>query len=256
MPDFWKYWERARKAAPGDRYRLFEEMVQKPHAAVYEGAFANAPIPPSEFVTAALNEVPRIETRMRALSGRLAADLPSELAAFRNAFPKFECSVPVYFLFSGGAFDGATRDVSGKTALMFGLDVIAKLDEQLSPLVVHELFHVYHGQVVPEDPETFSWGLWTEGLATYVSEGYDASYRSNVRDAIKDGTLMPLDGLTGQYGSELAIVYAVHAHAPARSTWQMPRAVRGRAATRASNEPTLLPRPSPARKIARMIENV
>jgi uncharacterized protein YjaZ len=52
---------------------------------------------------------------------------------------------------------------------MFGLDVIARLKEELSPLVVHELFHVYHGEVVADDPETFSWALWAEGLATYVS---------------------------------------------------------------------------------------
>ena len=77
--------------------------------------------------------------------------------------------MPVYFLFSGGAFDGATRDVSGNAALLFGLDVIARLNEELSPLVVHELFHVYHDEVVPEDPGTIAWGLWQEGLATYVS---------------------------------------------------------------------------------------
>ena len=81
----------------------------------------------------------------------------------------FDARCRCTFLFSGGAFDGATREVSGKTALLFGLDVIARLNEELSPLVVHELFHVYHGEAVSEDPETIAWGLWQEGLATYVS---------------------------------------------------------------------------------------
>ena len=169
MPVFWEYWERARDLGPADQFRLFEEMVQKPNAAVYEGAFSNAPKPPSDFVPGALAQVPELEMRMRALTAKLAADLPDELAAFRKAFPGFQCSVPVYFLVSGGAFDGATREVSGKTTLMFGLDVIARLNEELSPLVVHELFHVYHHEVVPDDPETVAWGLWSEGLATYVS---------------------------------------------------------------------------------------
>ena len=169
MPQFWEYWERAKGLDPSQQFRLFEEMVQKPNAAVYESAFHGAPKPPSEFVPKTLAQVPELETRMGELSRKLAADLPSELDAFRKAFPKFRCTVPVYFLFSGGAFDGATRDVSGKTALLFGLDVIARLNEELSPLVVHELFHVYHGEAVSEDPETIAWGLWQEGLATYVS---------------------------------------------------------------------------------------
>ena len=169
MPQFWAYWERAKSLDVAGQFRLFEEMVQKPNAAVYEGAFHGVPKPPSEFVPKALAQVPELETRMRNLSGKLAADLPDELDAFRKSFPNFRCSVPVYFLFSGGAFDGATRDVSGNAALLFGLDVIARLNEELSPLVVHELFHVYHDEVVPEDPGTIAWGLWQEGLATYVS---------------------------------------------------------------------------------------
>ena len=169
MPAFWSYWERARTAEPAEQLRLFQEMVEKPNAAVYAGAFHGTPIPPSEFVPKALAQVPELEASMRALSGKLARELPSELDAFRKTFPKFRCNVPVIFLFSGGAFDGATREISGETALMFGLDVIARLKEELSPLVVHELFHVYHGEVVPDDPGTVAWGLWQEGLATYVS---------------------------------------------------------------------------------------
>ncbi len=127
-----------------EQYRLFEELVRKPNAAVYEGVFHGVPKPPAEFVPKSLEGVPAIEASMRELSQRLSAELPAELDAFRKTFPRFQCSTPVYFLYSAGAFDGATRDVNGKTALMFGLDVIARLKEELSPLVVHELFHVYH----------------------------------------------------------------------------------------------------------------
>ena len=169
MPAFWRFWEKARALTAAEQYRLFETMVQEPNASVYEGAFHGASKPPAEFVPRALAGVPAIEAEMRELSGRLAADLPGELASFRQSFPAFRCSTPVYFLYSGGAFDGATREVGGKTALLFGLDVIARLKEGLSPLFAHELFHVYHGQVITEEPETFGWGLWQEGLATYVS---------------------------------------------------------------------------------------
>lgn len=169
MPEFWKFWESAQGKARAEQYRLFEELVRKPNAAVYEGVFHGVPKPPAEFVPKSLEGVPAIEASMRALSERLSAELPGELAAFRKTFPRFRCATPVYFLYSAGAFDGATRDVNGKSALMFGLDVIVRLKEELSPLVVHELFHVYHAEAVAEDPDTFGWALWAEGLATYVS---------------------------------------------------------------------------------------
>jgi hypothetical protein len=169
MLAFWSFWDRAKGEPVARQYELFVDLVQKPNAAVYQGVFAGAPKPPAEFVPDALAKVPELQARMRALSSRLAAELPRELDAFRKSFPGFQCSIPVYFVFSGGAFDGATREVSGKRALMFGLDVIARRNEELSPLFVHELFHVYHGQVVPDGPSTVSWGLWEEGLATYVS---------------------------------------------------------------------------------------
>ena len=38
-----------------------------------------------------------------------------------------------------------------------------------------------------------------EGLAVYQSEGYGASDRAAVEDAAKVGSLIPLDGLTGQF---------------------------------------------------------
>jgi hypothetical protein len=52
---------------------------------------------------------------------------------------------------------------------MFGIDTIARLKEPLSPLVIHELFHVYHAERIPKAPEVFYWQMWEEGLASYVS---------------------------------------------------------------------------------------
>jgi hypothetical protein len=169
MPAFWRFWEAARGQPSNEQYRLFEDLVRKPNRAVYEGVFEGARKAPADFVPTSFATVPAIEASMRELSRRLSAELPGQLDAFRKAFPRFRCATPVYFVYSAGAFDGAARDVDGKTALMFGLDVIARLKEELSPLVVHELFHIYHGEVLAEDPETVGWALWSEGLATYVS---------------------------------------------------------------------------------------
>src|SRR6187399_986938 len=65
-----------------------------------------------------------------------------------------------------------------------------------------------------------------------------------------------IDGLTGQYGSDAERLYAVHAIAPARNNWHHPSANCGRTRMRASNDPILLPMPSPVRKTTRTMESV
>lgn len=170
MPAFWLYWEAARDAAPAEQARLFEKMLREPNAAVYDGVLRGLPMATEELVPRAIGRLRPVEATVRTLSGELAAQLPRQLALFREAFPDFRCTPPVYFLFSAGAFDGATRQVGGHTALLFGLDVVAQVHgELLTPLVVHELFHVHHDAMVPSAPEKLYWAVWKEGLATYVS---------------------------------------------------------------------------------------
>lgn len=170
MPAFWKYWDAAKGLPRDEQVRLFQERVMGAHAAVYAGVFDKAPMPVAQIVGNSLDTMPSIEAGMRELSAKLSDELPRQIARFREAFPKFRCGEPVYFLYSAGAFDGGTRDVSGKEALMFGLDVIARLKEPLSPLFAHELFHVYHAERIPKSPEAFYWNMWEEGLASYVSD--------------------------------------------------------------------------------------
>jgi hypothetical protein len=171
MPAFWTYRDETKGLPLDEQVRLFQERVMKPNAAVYAGVFDKAPKPVPEIVRSALEKLPAIESDMRELSARLGGELPVQLARFREAFPKFRCDTSVYLVYSAGAFDGGTRPVAGqpREALMFGLDVIARLKEPLAPLFAHELFHVYHGERIPNAPEVFYWQMWEEGLASYVS---------------------------------------------------------------------------------------
>jgi hypothetical protein len=77
---------------------------------------------------------------------------------------------PVYLVNSLGEFDGGTREVGGRTVLMFGADVIARIhmDHDIQPFFHHELFHLYHHRYFPEC-EPIWCGLWAEGLATYAA---------------------------------------------------------------------------------------
>lgn len=170
MPKFWPYWEAARDAEPDEQVRLFDEMLRAPNAMVYDGVFTGLPMGPGELVPRAMQRAQPFEATMRELSGKIDGELPRQLGLFKQYFPDFQCTTPVYFLFSAGAFDGAVRQVDGRTALLFGLDVIARVHgNMLSPLFVHELFHIHQRAVVPDGPQKLYWAVWQEGLATYAS---------------------------------------------------------------------------------------
>ena len=111
---------------------------------------------------------------MRKLSDSIETDLPLYLSGFQKVFPDFACKNSIYFLISLGAFDGSVRTVSGQPALLFGVDVTARIHppDELGALFDHELFHMYHRQITGvaggrSDP--LYRALWEEGLATYVS---------------------------------------------------------------------------------------
>jgi hypothetical protein len=108
--------------------------------------------------------------KMREISRNVEQELPRYIASFRKHFPDFRCDFPIYFIQSIGAFDGAGRSPGGKYALMFGVDVMARIHGPgaMEAFFHHELFHAYHPQVAKES-NAFYWPLWAEGLATYVS---------------------------------------------------------------------------------------
>lgn len=175
MPDFWRFWQAAQGAPRETWPTLFRNVVRQPNAAVYDVVFRNLPISEDELLAGSFGRVEANLATLTKLSNALAAELPQRIARFREEFPTFRCDVPVLFLYSAGAFDGAVREVAGKRTLMFGIDLIAHMHgEQGEPLYVHELFHLYHAQQSPaDDEERLFWALWREGLATWVACGPD-----------------------------------------------------------------------------------
>ena len=101
---------------------------------------------------------------------RLSKELNSSLESFIATFPDFKSETPIYILHSLGRFNGATRELNGKTYLMFGVDLMAKYHtwKNDTPFFHHELFHVYHEKLFQCKDELWC-SIWTEGLATYVS---------------------------------------------------------------------------------------
>lgn len=89
---------------------------------------------------------------------------------FESIFGPISSTQPVFLLDSLGELDGGTRELNGKSTLLFGADVIAEIHsgQKLTPFFYHELFHLYHAEKEGKCA-TVRCALWSEGLATYVS---------------------------------------------------------------------------------------
>jgi hypothetical protein len=178
-PTFWRFWDEARGKPEAEQLRLLREHVVATHPDVYTAEVLNldTTLPLDE---ALAQRWPRflafagkhLDTA-RGLSASLKQDLPRYEARFRRTFPDLAYTGEVYFVSSLGAFDGGTRQVKGRTALLFGVDVIAAIHGEKADLEAffdHELFHIYHKQFPdPELEGSIAHALWKEGLATYVA---------------------------------------------------------------------------------------
>jgi hypothetical protein len=74
-------------------------------------------------------------------------------------------------------------------------------DPTVSTYIPHELTHVVFGDATDNAyHQPLHW--LNEGLAVYLSQGYDAGARGAVASAIDDHTLMPLTALSGQFPTQ------------------------------------------------------
>lgn len=107
-------------------------------------------------------------------------DFDAKLASFQKELPDFKWDGSVVFMPNLFGFDAGGGSLKGKDFLIFGLDTIVKLDgpqADLSVLISHELFHIYHSSFHPEwkgqsrgkDIPLYRL-VWGEGLATYASQ--------------------------------------------------------------------------------------
>jgi hypothetical protein len=71
-------------------------------------------------------------------------------------------------------------------------------DPWVENVVPHELVHLVFDTAV-RNPYHFPPRWLNEGLAVYLSVAYEAGDRSSVEAAARDGDLIPLDGLAGQF---------------------------------------------------------
>lgn len=114
---------------------------------------------------------PAMRERYLATTSGFEASVTPARESFRRAFPDVRPIGDVHFIHSLGEMDGGTRTIEGHVYMIFGADVMSRIYEPggTTPFFHHELFHFYHKAYFTEC-EVFWCSLWSEGLATYVSE--------------------------------------------------------------------------------------
>ncbi len=98
---------------------------------------------------------------------------------------------------------GTRENVGGQAnaeiRTLFALITPGEIDDSWVAIVIpHELTHLVF-DTAASNPYYFPPRWLNEGLAVHISQGYDASDRSAVERSAAAGTLLPLDGLTGQF---------------------------------------------------------
>lgn len=141
---------------------------------------------PDNELVKVLNEFPAIEAGFRKKTNEITNSLKSTLNSFSESLPDLNKDFDIYITHSFGEMDGGTRKIGNKIYFILGIDGMVKYHkgfESEIPFFHHELFHVYHGQYLPE--EQVLWiALWAEGLATYASQKLNPS--ASMKDLMLD----------------------------------------------------------------------
>jgi hypothetical protein len=104
-----------------------------------------------------------------------------------------------YDILGPGSRENVGGQANAEIRTLFALIEPNEIDQPWVDIVVpHELTHLVFDTAV-DNPYHFPPRWLNEGLAVYLSEGYGGDYRRAVEDAARDGSLIPLEGLTGQF---------------------------------------------------------
>jgi hypothetical protein len=208
FPAFFQFWKEMETAAREARAARFLDLVVKPHADLFEG-FAGTIS--TERASRYLSQVEPLVPVIKTLHGWVIGNFKGKIADFQKVLPEFEWRGSIVFMPNLFGFDAGLGSIDGKGFLVFGLDMLAKMDgsqADLSVLITHELFHLYHesfhpewkGQTRGKDIPLYRL-VWGDGLATYASRQLNpqatvgAILRSPTLAASCQDRLKPLAGL-------------------------------------------------------------
>lgn len=177
MPAFFEFWTKAEGRSLSEQTALFRSEVIAPFPELYTkevlGHDVDTDAGLDRRLATWLPTLPSIVPKMREIHASFRDDVARGVDRFRKTFPDFSWAGDCYVFASTDGMNGGTREVRGRTALLFGLDVSARKTESMptSVLFAHELFHIHQSAVLPprDGQRELYCGLWSEGLAEYVS---------------------------------------------------------------------------------------
>lgn len=198
MPPFWSAYDGTRAAS--DRVQALAAAFFAQHANIYAGAGLK---PTPERIARWLPDFDLMAEQVRSLSGDFERHYERHVEHFQAEFPDFRRDqAPIYLMPSLFSFDGHLQPWQGKLPLFIGIDGIVRFHgagANLAVLLDHESFHLYQAQVLPDlimdgNAPLYA-SLWTEGIATYVSERLNPG-ASLEQVLLDDHKLAQVDGAT------------------------------------------------------------
>ena len=177
FPAFLRVCQETNVLSSETRANRFLQLVVTPNLDLYDAFTGTVSL---ERATRYVERVQPLVPVIEDLHNWVGADFDAKLARFQKELPDFQWEGSVVFMPNLFGFDAGGGPVHGKDVLVFGLDTIAKMDgpqADLSALISHELFHIYHSSFHPEwkghnrgnDIPLYRL-VWGEGLATYASQ--------------------------------------------------------------------------------------
>jgi hypothetical protein len=183
MPTFFNFWDATSQLPESERVQAFFTTVVGSYPDLFHqgliasGALTDLGTDPDaqRRVAAYLREVGPLIPAMRNIADSIQNSLQNYIDGFISNFPDFEPATPIYFTISLLGLTAGLRIDGPDSGLYFGVDAIARVlkgDDTLKVIFDHELFHMYHHQIVPQVTDNrAAWAyMWEEGLATFVSQ--------------------------------------------------------------------------------------
>jgi len=171
--EFARFYDHTVKMPEAARVALFRKRFDRLFPGFYEPAPGQSEAEFDRQVARSLSGFAAIRPQYERVERDFPAAYARAMAHFRTFFPGFRPTLPVWFIHSLGRMDGGARTMRGKTYMIFGADVIARIhsDGTIGPFLDHELFHVENSRWFKDCvPETTVWcALWQEGGATYAA---------------------------------------------------------------------------------------
>ena len=128
-----------------------------------------------------------------------AADLLGVKETEPIDFFVYAAQAPFYDALGPGTRENVGGQANADIRTMFALiEPSAVGDSWVNVVIPHELTHLVFNTAV-RNPYHFPPRWLNEGLAVYLSEGYTPSWRDAVQQAVSQGSLLSLAGLTGQF---------------------------------------------------------